>query len=93
MFLVTSSPIVTAGFRCAPEILPNTYIHIITVRPNTNAIAIQSPKPPRIPIPTFAGSMLCETKSVTTAEPVPKNTRKKVPKSSAKNFFLMLQVI
>ena len=30
---------------------------------------------------------------VTTAAPVPKNTRKNVPNSSAKNFFLILQVI
>ena len=56
-------------------------------------MAIQSPNPPNGPIAAAPGVTVFEINNVTTAEPVPKNTRKNVPKSSAKNFFLMLQVI
>ncbi len=56
MFLVTSNPMVTAGLKCAPDIFPNTYIPIITVRPNAKAIAIHSANPPISPIPTLFGS-------------------------------------
>ena len=55
-------------------------MHIITVRPNAKAMAIQSPNPPKGPIAAAPGVTVFEINNVTTAEPVPKNTRKNVPK-------------
>ncbi len=48
----------------------------ITVKPNASAIAIQSPKPPKIPMPTLFGLTDSDIINVITAEPVPKILRK-----------------
>src|SRR5699024_8460351 len=64
---------VTAGFKCAPEILPTAYTPIVTANPQPVAITIQS-----APFPLLLFMMKCATTTP------PYSISIAVPKYSAK---------
>src|SRR5699024_10837303 len=64
---------VTAGFKCAPDILPTAYTPIVTANPQPVAITIQS-----APFPLLLFKLTFAT------TPPPNSTSIAVPKNSAK---------
>ena len=73
MCIVIRKPNVTAGLKCAIEIVPNKYTPIVTPTKGTNVIK----EIPNIPF----------NRASITTEPVAISTTIKVPLTSAINFF------